>query len=136
MKYIKAVLYLSIILIALSGCAAPKEKASDIPGSGPVQGDAKIKPSGSYEECIELHPGQVFDYEFDASDNINFNIHYHSSTGLYYPVDNKGTGFGKGTLDPATHPFYSEEQEYYCLMWDNLNDGPVKVSYKCVVRRK
>jgi hypothetical protein len=140
MKYINTMLYICIMLIALGGCATPKETTSDIPGKDTrgesVQGNVTIKPSGSYEECIELRPGQVFDYEFESSDYVNFNIHYHSATGLYYPVDKKGVGSEKGTLDPSTHPFYTDEQDNYCLMWDNLNEGPVKVSYKCIVRRK
>lgn len=136
MKYINAMLHLSIILIALSGCATPIEKTSGIPGNKPVQGNITIRPSGSFEECVELRPGQVFDYEFDASDQVDFNIHYHAVSGLYYPVDNKGVGFGKGTLDPATLPYHSGEQEYYCLMWDNLTDAPVKVLYKGIVRGK
>jgi hypothetical protein len=128
------------MLIVLGGCAASREKMSDIPGkdtSGKsVQGSVKIRPSGSFEECIELRPGLVFDYEFDASDYVNFNIHYHAASGLYYPVDKKGVGFLKGTLDPATHSFYAEEQENYCLMWENLNDERVEVSYKGAFRKK
>jgi len=135
-KYIKAILLLFIVPIALSGCAATKEKTSDMPGGKLVQDSVTIKPSGSFEECIDLRPGQVFDYEFDASGSVNFNIHYHAVTGLYYPVDKKGIGFGKGTIDPGTHPFYTAEQEYYCLMWDNPGDERVRVSYKCVVRGK
>lgn len=140
MKYSKTILYLFIILIALSGCAATKEKTSGMPGKDTggksVQGNVSIKPSASYEECIELRPGQVFDYEFDASGFVNFNIHYHAVTGLYYPVDKKGVVFWKGTLDPGRHDYYTKEQEYYCLMWDNVNDEPVRVSYKCVLRGK
>lgn len=136
MKDIKTILLLFIIPIVLSGCAVTKEKTSDMPGRKLVQDSVTIRPSGSYEECIELRQGQVFDYEFDASGPVNFNIHYHATTGINYPVDQKGLGFGKGTLDPGTHPFYSAEQEYYCLMWDNLGDERVSVSYKCVVREK
>jgi hypothetical protein len=139
-KYVETVLLLLLLPVALSGCAATGEKTSDMPGRDDgrksVRDSVTIKPSGSYEECIELHEGQVFDYEFDASGTVNFNIHYHAVTGLYYPVDKKGVGFGKGTLDPGAHPFYTSEQEYYCLMWENPGDGPVRVSYKCVVRGK
>jgi len=139
-KHIKTILLLFIVSIALGGCAATKEKTSDAPGKDAgrkvVQNSVSIKPSGSYEECVELRPGQVFDYEFDASGPLDFNIHYHAPDGLYYPADKKGAGFGKGTIDPATHPFYTSEQEFYCLMWENPGDERVRVSYKCVIREK
>jgi len=101
-----------------------------------VHDSVTIKASGSYEECIELRPGLVFDYDFDASDFVNFNIHYHAEDGIHEPVENKGVKFGKGRIDPSTHNFFTEEQESYCLMWDNLNDGPVQVSFKCVLEQK
>lgn len=139
-KFIKILLLLYLVPIVLSGCSSAITKTANIPerdtGGKLVHDSITIKASGSYEECIELRPGQIFDYEFDSSDFVNFNIHYHSVTGLYYPVDKKGVRFEKGTLDPGTHPFYTTEQESYCLMWDNLNDGPVEVSYKCVLREK
>jgi hypothetical protein len=140
MKLIKILLLTCLAPIVLSGCLSANTKPAQSPekdtGGKLVHDSITIRASGSYEECIELRPGQVFDYEFDSSDFVNFNIHYHSATGLYYPVDNKGVRFEKGTLDPGTHPFYTAEQESYCLMWDNLNDGPVEVSYKCVLREK
>ncbi|MBI4682675.1 MAG: hypothetical protein HY757_06195 [Nitrospirae bacterium] len=140
MKYIKILLLLCIVPIVLSGCSAAKTKTADIPGKDNgqklVHDTVTIKASGSYEECIELRPGQVFDYEFDASDFVNFNIHYHAESGIQYPVNSQGVRFGKGAIDPGAHKFYTEEQENYCLMWDNLNDGTVKVSYKYVLRKK
>ncbi len=95
-----------------------------------------IGPSGSREECIELPPGMVFDYDFNASDFVNFNIHYHGVEDIHYPVSRKGVKMGQGMIDPGTHHFYTEEQEFYCLMWDNINIEPVDVSFKCVLQEK
>jgi len=99
-----------------------------------IQDSFTIKAGGSYEECIELKPGQVFDYDYDSSDFVNFNIHYHGKDKVHYPASRKGRMMGKGMIDPKTHQYYTEDQEFYCLMWDNLNSEAVKVSFSCVLR--
>lgn len=140
MKFIKILLLLGPVLVLFGGCSAPKTKTTHKlereVGGEIVHDSVRIKSSGSYEECIELRPGLVFDYEFDVSDFVNFNVHYHTEDGIEYPVDKRGVTFGKGTIDPGTHKYFTEEQENYCLMWDNLGDGPVDVTFKCVLRKR
>jgi len=139
-KYIKLLLFLCLALVVLSGCLSAKTKPAHVPENDNrgklLQDRVTIKASGSYEECIELRPGLIFDYEFEASDFVNFNVHYHAVSGLYYPINSTGVSFGRGTIDPGMHEFYSEEQENYCLMWDNPNDGKVEVSYRGALRKK
>lgn len=140
MNYIKILMLLTLLPAVMIGCSASKAKTTHILerdiGGEIVHDTVTIRPSGSYEECIELRPGLVFDFEFDTSDFVNFNIHYHADSGMHYPVNNVGVRFGKGTIDPDTFKFHSEEQQNYCLMWDNLNDEPVDVSFRCVLRKK
>lgn len=128
-----------IVCLLLSGCAASGQNTSGI-----IQKEAHeeivhdaftIKPSGSQEECIELRPNMVFDYEYEASDSVNFNIHYHAEDDVYYPVDTKGTRSGKGTVEPGSHHFYTPKQEFYCLMWDNISAEPVNVSFRCTLKQ-
>jgi hypothetical protein len=95
-----------------------------------------VKPGGSYEECIELKPGMVFDYNYDASDFVNFNIHYHAEDEIRFPVKQKGRMGGKGTIDPGQHDYYTEKLNTYCLMWDNVNDEKVEISFECVLKKK
>ena len=140
MKYITLLLGIMVTAAVLNGCSASKEATTHIMerdiGGKLIHDRVTIKPGGSYEECIELGPGLVFDYEYDASEFVNFNIHYHAETGLYYPVNSMGVRFGKGTIDPEKHIFYTQDQDNYCLMWENLNDLSLEVSYKCVLRKK
>ena len=140
MKVPGRVIVLFSVLIVMLGCAASGDKASNIlkkeAGENVIHDRFTIKPSRSYEECVELRPGMVFDYDFDASDFVNFNIHYHGEHKLHMPVDKRGVMFGEGMVDPATHDFYTEEQEFYCLMWENVGDEPVKVSFRCVIKNK
>lgn len=132
------VLLVCLILVII-GCAASGDRIPGIlkkePGVDVIHDRFTIKPSGSYEECIELLPGQVFDYDFNASDFVDFNIHYHGEDKVHHPVEKRGVMFGQGMLDPATHDFYTTEQEFYCLMWDNPGDQRVKVSFTCKLKR-
>jgi hypothetical protein len=95
-----------------------------------------IKAAGSHEECIELKPGQVFDFKYDASQFVNFNIHYHAEDKVYHPVKRKGYMMGEGMVDPSKHDYFIPEQGFYCLMWNNINEEPVEVSFNCVIKDK
>jgi len=125
----------SLIVVA-GGCAQSSHILKKEPGTEVVHQTLTIKPGGSSEECIELRQGMVFDYNFDASHFVNFNIHYHAEDGVKYPVIQKGIMYGKGNIDPSTHDFYTPDQEFYCLMWDNLNEEKIKVSFSCVLKNK
>ncbi len=137
MTFVKSLLISIVSLSILVGCTAKesgvlkKETAVNA-----VQDSVRIKPGGSYEECLELQPGQAFDYSFDASNFVNFNVHYHGLDKVHYPVNDKGIMMGKGTIDPSKHDFYVEDNEFFCLMWDNLNDMTIEVSFSCVLRDK
>ena len=136
MKIVKAITVFSMLLLILSGCSTSQSNVLKKSADGEVIHDRfTIKPSRSYEECIEVKPGMVFDYDFDASDFVNFNVHYHAEDDVHYPVSKKGVRMGMGNIDPDTLSYYTEEQEFFCLMWDNVNDEPVKVRFKCVLKK-
>ena len=139
-KSLKIILLFCTLILIAAGCTAPGKKPAHIlkkeMGKKVLHKTITIKPARSYEECIELMPGMVIDYDFDASDFVNFNIHYHAEDSVHYPARRKGVKMSKGLIDPGKHDFYTEEQEFYCLMWDNINDEPVKVSFNCTLRMK
>ena len=120
-----AFLGLSLLLL-LSGCATSGSNEDD--GTS-INGTVIIKPSRSFEDCIEVLPGQIMNYSFDASNFVNFNVHYHTENGLYYPVDKKGVMTWKGSLDLQELDYYTDDQEFFCVMWDNLDSVPVVVSF-------
>ena len=124
------------VVILSAGCAKTQNIRAKEVGGEVIHDTFHIKPGGSYEECIELKPGMVFDYDYESSEAVNFNIHYHAEDGVHYPVERRGSMMGKGMLDPLTHEFYTVDQEAYCLMWDNITDEQVKVSFTCTLRNK
>ncbi len=137
MRYVKETLFICSLLVIISGCSTSGLSSRHKEAGGEVIQDSfTMKGGGSHEECIELKPGQSMDYDYDASNVVNFNIHYHTETGVEYPDKRKGRMMGQGTIDPDKHDYYTKENEFYCLMWDNLNDEPVKVSFSCVLKNK
>jgi len=140
LKPLKIMLLVLSSMLLLNGCSTSDEKASNVlekeVGAEVVHDKITISPSKSYEECIELRPGMVIDYEFRSSDDVNFNIHYHSEDKIHYPVSEKGVRKGRGVIDPAKHDYYIEEQEFYCLMWDNVSYSRVNVSFKCILKKE
>jgi len=120
-----AVLLLSLSLL-ISGCAT---SGTNEDGGTSLYNTVKIKPSKSYEDCIEVLPGQIMKYSFTSSNFVNFNIHYHTEEELFYPVDKKGVMTWKGSLDLQELDYYTEDQEFFCVMWDNLNSEQVKLSF-------
>ncbi len=140
MKIIKITLIVSIIFLFVYGCSTFPKKISSLKdkeiGVESVHDSFTIKGGGMYEECIELKPGQVFDYDYDATDFVNFNIHYHGHDKVHYPATKKGAMFGQGMIDPGEHDYFTKDQEFYCLMWDNTGDEKVEVSFSCTLRNK
>ena len=122
--------------VVVSGCTKSAHVLKKEPGDDIVHQTLTIKPGGSSEECIELRPGMVFDYDFNASDFVNFNIHYHAEDEIKYPVFKNGILSDKGSIDPSQHDYYTPTQEFYCLMWDNVNEDKIKVSFQCVLKNK
>ena len=131
-----AIILICSLFVVVSGCAKSSHVLKKEPGEEVNRQTLTIRPGASAEECIELRPGMVFDYDFDASDIVDFNIHYHAEDEVKYPVLKKGIMYSKGSIDPGTHDYFTPDQEYYCLMWDNLNEKIIKVSFKCVLKNK
>jgi hypothetical protein len=88
-----------------------------------------IKPSGISEDCMELLPGQILGYSFDASKPLNFNIHYHEDHDVIYGITKDGISEDKGT-------YRCEKKQYYCLMWTNPGSDPVSLDYSYQIKNK
>ena len=105
---------IAFALFILAACAAAPVKES---------GKTEIKPAGIHEECASMHRGQWIVYAFEASERVDFNIHYHTNQKIFYPVEKTGITSDSGRYAPAT-------EDIYCLMWTNPNKTPVSVNYR------
>ena len=111
---------LSCLIIVIAGSCAPlivKGKLTET-----------IEPSRIHESCMELSPGQIFEYSFGASRPLNFNVHYHEDHNVFYVISKDAVAEDQGEFQP-------EKELYYCLMWMNPNSQPVTFSYHYSVRK-
>ena len=88
-----------------------------------------IKPSGIHEDCMELVPGQILDYSFDASGPTDFNLHFHEDSGVSYEISKDGVSSDRGT-------YSCNRKQYYCLMWTNPGLEQVSLTYSYSTKTK
>ncbi|MBC8413062.1 MAG: hypothetical protein ISR96_00025 [Nitrospira sp.] len=129
MNRLKAVVTVLLVGVFLSSCAttggSKDEKVIKV-----VRISETIAPAKMYEDCIELYPGQVLVYDFEASDFVDFNIHYHAVSGMYHPIEKKGIKWLQGTLSPEGLEYYTTDQEFFCPMWENHGGESVSLSFR------
>ena len=72
-----------------------------------------------HEECMHLDKGEKRKYYWKSTTAVDFNIHYHEGSEVFYPVKRDGMR-GDGGI------FVAGAAEDYCWMWAAL-DKPVKL---------
>jgi hypothetical protein len=118
----------SIAALALGGCATTGTGKAAQPRS-PETRNATVRPSGLFEDCMEISARQKMEYEFTSKKPVNFYIHYHDEGGRY-ELDNKDmVDAGKGTFSP-------NKKEIYCLTWTNPNSRTVDITYSFTVKKR
>lgn len=126
MSFLRGTLYpLSVALIssqlAFSNAAYSEEKGNSIAIS------KTLSPGKAHEECLELQPPQQMVYTFKASSPLDFNIHYHVKSDVFYPVKQDSTRSQKSVFKP------SSKQEY-CMMWENKSSTTTSIDYEYLVK--
>jgi hypothetical protein len=108
-----AIIFACLLSFAAGGCSLLNLKGET---------EAVMDPSKLHEDCVKLEPGDSISYSFKASGPVDFNIHYHEVGKIFYPVLKKDTAAEQGR-------FSADKEEFYCLMWTNIQRNPVHVSY-------
>jgi hypothetical protein len=96
----------------------PVATAASVSALGPFGRDVPAR--GFEEVCVELKAGERVRYQFRASGDLDFNIHYHRGKEVFYPVKNTATR-------SADAVFTAPHSDGYCLMWERKGDGAVRV---------
>ena len=98
-----------------------------------------IKPGKIYEKCLTLRPRQVFDYKFEASSPVYFNIHYHGEQGREYMIQKKAISSLEKTITEFQYKKAYQgfsKKAMLCMLWKNNTDAPVEVALDCVTSKK
>ena len=62
-----------------------------------------------HEKCLALTPPQKFEYRFESTAKVDFNLHYHKGDQVYYPVKLDRINAESGMYEVTA-------KETYCLM--------------------
>ena len=78
-----------------------------------------LEPGAMHEECARVEAGDQRRYHWKSDAPVDFNIHYHQGTEVFYPVKRGGMRGDGGT-------FAAKTGEDYCWMW-TARDRPAKL---------
>ncbi|MEY2593976.1 MAG: hypothetical protein RI972_1665 [Pseudomonadota bacterium] len=81
----------------------------------------EIQPKGFVEVCGELSPRAVVAWSYNASEALDFNIHYHLGKDVVYAVQPSRM---KAVADKLT----ANVPEHYCWMWVNKGESVATLS--------
>jgi hypothetical protein len=105
------------LLAGLACCIAAPAIAADAPAASPFA--IALAPKKMHEECVKLDAGDKRKYYWKADGPVDFNIHYHEATEVFYPVKREAMR-GDGGV------FVAKIAREYCWMW-TARDKPVKL---------
>lgn len=80
----------------------------------------EVPARGFQEHCVRLEAGQRMRYHFAATGEVDFNIHYHRGSAVFYPVKSNGAR-ARDSAYTAPHA------DGYCLMWERRGEGAVRI---------
>ncbi len=110
----RVMFFIFLCSLILNGCSTlPAKKYMEF----------TLNPAQVHEECIELSPGDVLNYEFDCTRwPVNFDIHYQEAGHMIYKFTKSNTAFHRGK-------FYPDRKRRYCLAWKNIHSSPTRLKY-------
>jgi hypothetical protein len=105
--------------LALLACAPAALYAygNDSPDVQPFS--VSVEAKQLHEECVKLQAGEKRKYYWKADGAVDFNIHYHEGSEVFYPVKRDGMRGDGGT-------FTAKGAQDYCWMW-TAREKPVKL---------
>jgi hypothetical protein len=106
------------LLAALVLASAPAF-AADPPRDAWKPFSITLEPKKVHEECQRVEKGEKRRYHWKSDAAVDFNIHFHRQTEVFYPVKRDGMRGDGGT-------FNAKSGEEYCWMWAARN-APAKI---------
>ena len=101
----------ALLALVLLG-AASRPDAADL--KSPRLFALDLKPGKVHEECLTVAKGKGIDFEWSATQPVDFNIHFHHGDEVSYPVKADNAKQKKGRFSPGA-------KEDYCWMWTAKN---------------
>jgi hypothetical protein len=87
----------------------------------------ELPPHEILEECAPLAAGDRFEYAFESTEPVDFNLHYHEGKAVLMPLSRERTRADAGVLPVAI-------AQEYCAMWEAGPKGAL-IDYRLRIRR-
>ncbi len=115
-----ALLMAALAATMVTACAAVP-KATRF---GDHKGILEVNAGEVNEICPQLFAGQRIIFDFEASQTLLFNFHYHRGEAVTYPVTEQSMARYEGT-------FTAPEDNLYCLMWTGRTEASrIRYNYR------
>jgi hypothetical protein len=110
---------MNLLPILAAALAVATAHANPTPSAGDVFVRLALEPKKAHEECARLEPGESRKYHWKSNAPVDFNIHYHRGSDVFYPVKRDAMRGDGGT-------FTAKTAQDYCWMW-TARDKPAKI---------
>jgi hypothetical protein len=107
------------LLAMLCACACTAVLAAPPAKEREQAVNVTLEPGKMHEECARVEAGDKRRYHWKSDVPVDFNIHYHQMTEVFYPIRRGGMRGDGGT-------FTAKTGEDYCWMWI-ARDKPAKI---------
>ncbi len=94
----------------------PPDETATIPNEAPMP---YTHPDHFAEVNLNMEPDQWFTFEWEATDEVYFNVHWHEDDETHRPIEHTGTALDGNFTAPET--------QVYSPIWVNTGDEPVDV---------
>ena len=97
----------------LAACVVLAACATDTitPGQPKVVRGLPLTPYDIHEECLRLADGDRVEYDFDTTEPVAFNLHYHEGNAVLAPIVRENVHTDSGI-------YVARFAQDYCLMWE------------------
>jgi hypothetical protein len=81
-----------------------------------------------FEVCGSISSGERYQWKFDATGIVDFNIHYHVKKRVETPVSMQRVRVASAVFEPTS-------KHEYCWMWENKSGAPVTITAEIALLR-
>ncbi|MEM7646625.1 MAG: hypothetical protein AAF203_06940 [Pseudomonadota bacterium] len=113
---------LSVFILLFSFVSFAGEVGDKLPEQNKVHA-VNLKNGAWQETCLPSEYGMIIEYDFESSQTLNFNIHWHKNKVVTYSVKHEGIKKLKGSFEPSV-------QQTFCLSWYESDKKELNFTYK------
>jgi len=111
----------ALAALALAGCAATMRA-----GQAKVVHEHPLPSYQIHEECFRLDEGDRFEFRFESTEPVDFNLHYREGHAVVMPISREKSTEHAGV-------YLATLAQDYCLMWEAGAAGAL-IDYRILIK--